>query len=82
MSEHYHAPVWILELHFRARGICGNLSCTSMHFQALSCNGRLPKVENSDTWLRQSALIMPGSRVRPSLSTNQIRVMAMGAEIA
>jgi hypothetical protein len=33
-----------------ARKICGNLSCTSMHFQALGCNGRL--------------LIMPGSRVR------------------
>jgi len=32
------------------------LSCTSMHFQALSCNGRLPK--------GCKILIMPGSRVR------------------
>jgi hypothetical protein len=30
-----------------------------------------PEVEKSDTWPRQTALIMPGSRVRvPSLSTN------------
>jgi len=30
-------------MHSRAREIRGDLSCTSMHFQALSCNGRLPK---------------------------------------
>jgi hypothetical protein len=30
-------------IHSRAREICGNLCCTSMHFQALSCNGRVPK---------------------------------------
>src|ERR1700733_539089 len=30
-------------IHSRAREICGILSCTSMHFQALSCNGRLPR---------------------------------------
>jgi hypothetical protein len=30
-------------IHSRAREICGSLSCTSMHFQALSCNDRLPR---------------------------------------
>ena len=34
---------WPLTIQVRAREICGNLSCTSVHFQALSCNGRLPK---------------------------------------
>ena len=29
---------------FHAQENCGNLSFTSMHFQALSCNGRLPKL--------------------------------------
>jgi hypothetical protein len=29
---------------FTRGGNCGNLSCTSMHFQALSCNGRLPNL--------------------------------------
>ena len=51
-------------IHSRAREICGILSCTSMHFRHLAATAVCPEVEKSDTWPRQTALIMPGSRVR------------------
>ena len=35
---------WPTAIRLHAREIGGNLSCTSMHFQALSCNGRLPEL--------------------------------------
>jgi hypothetical protein len=53
-------------IHSRAREICGILSCTSMHFQALSGNGGLPNVEKSDTWPPHNAGVKGSS---PSLST-------------
>jgi hypothetical protein len=50
--------------HSRAEEICGNLSCTSVHFQALSCNGRLPKGCKIRYLVSTVGTHMPGSKVR------------------
>ena len=68
---------WPLTIHVRAREICGNLFCTSVHFQALSCNGATaacPKVEKS-----HNAGVEGSS---PSLSTNRISVIPTDAKSA
>ena len=55
-------------MHSRAREICGNLYGTSMHFQALSCNGRLPKSLEIRYLVSTHNAGVEGSS--PSLSTN------------
>jgi hypothetical protein len=40
---HARSAGLLATIHTRAREICGDLSCTSMQFQALSCDGRLPE---------------------------------------
>jgi hypothetical protein len=66
-------------MHSRAREICGNLYGTSMHFQALSCNGRLPKSLEIRYLVSHNAGVEGSS---PSLSTNQISAIATQAESA
>ena len=59
-----------------------SLSCTSMHFQALSCNGRLPKGRKirylASTDGAHNARVEGSS---PSLSINRIRVIVVAFEI-
>jgi hypothetical protein len=60
-----------LTIQVRAREICGNLSCTSVHFQALSCNGRLPEsLKISYLCLRRGTHNAGVEGSSPSLSTN------------
>ena len=69
-------PIVSGAIHSRAREICGNLPCTSVHFQVLSCNGRLPKSLKSET---HNAGVEGSS---PSLSTNRFSVIPRRGEFA
>src|SRR5438309_6662642 len=70
-------------IHTRAREICGILSCTSMHFQALSCNGRLPKGCKIKYFASKKGTHNAGVEgSSPSLSTNQISVIPRQGEFA
>jgi hypothetical protein len=65
------------------REICGNLSCTWMHFQALSCNGRLPKGCKIKHFASKKGTHNAGVEgSSPSLSTNQISVLEIGPQNA
>ena len=58
-----------------------NLSYTWMHFQALSCNGRLPKGCKIKHFAFKKGTHNAGVEgSSPSLSTNPIRVIAVAAE--
>jgi len=68
---------WPLTIQVRAREICGNLSCTSMHFQALSCNGRLPKCCKIKYFASKKGTHNAGVEgSSPSLSTNTFQRLA------